>query len=197
MAERSGGRCGEQLRPGNGSDVRGPGIADVYARLHDREAAEFALKTKGDSNDSTLVAMTHFVHGRLAAEAGDVAQAIKEMEAFGAGYAPMTASNYPGYNCWIAPAEEAAGNAAKADAVLQSAGAKFVDCYRFRADILDHRGDWAGAQKAYADGIALAPDLPAAYYSWGRGAGEARGPRRRRGEAHRGESARTQLGRSH
>ena len=29
------------------------------------------------------------------------------------------------------------------------------------------RGDWPGAQKAYADAVALAPDLPAAYYSWG------------------------------
>jgi hypothetical protein len=33
--------------------------------------------------------------------------------------------------------------------------------------ILDHRGDWAGAQKSYADAVALAPDLPAGYYSWG------------------------------
>jgi tetratricopeptide (TPR) repeat protein len=42
-----------------------------------------------------------------------------------------------------------------------------VDCYRFRADILDGRGDWPGAQKAYAEAVALAPDLPAAHYSWG------------------------------
>jgi tetratricopeptide (TPR) repeat protein len=126
------------------------------------------VKTKGDSNDPSVVAITHFVHGRLAAEAGDVAQAVSEMEAFGAAFAsPFVSSNYPGYNCWIAPAEEAAGNAAKADSVLQSAGGKYVDCYRFRADILDHRGDRPGAQKAYADAVALAPDLPAAYYSWG------------------------------
>jgi tetratricopeptide (TPR) repeat protein len=45
-------------------------------------------------------------------------------------------------------------------------GRTFVDCYRFRADILDGRG-LVGAQKAYADAVALAPDLPAAYYSWG------------------------------
>ena len=50
-------------------------------------------------------------------------------------------------------------------AVPKSAGT-FIDCYRFRADILDSRGDWPGAQKAYADAVALAPDLPAAYYSW-------------------------------
>lgn len=42
-----------------------------------------------------------------------------------------------------------------------------MDCYRFRADILDGRGNWAGAQKAYAEAVALAPDLPAGYHSWG------------------------------
>jgi tetratricopeptide (TPR) repeat protein len=72
----------------------------------------------------------------------------------------------PGYHCWIARAEEAAGRPDKADAVLKTAGT-FVDCYRFRADILGGRGDWPGAQKAYADAVALAPDLPSAYYSWG------------------------------
>jgi tetratricopeptide (TPR) repeat protein len=152
---------------GTATTSGGPAIADVQARLHDPEAAELAVKTKGDSSDPSVVAITHFVHGWLAAEAGDVAQAVSEMEAFGAGFAsPFVSSNYPGYNCWIAPAEEAAGNAAKADAVLKSSGGTYVDCYRFRADILDHRGDWPAAQKAYADAVALAPDLPAAYYSW-------------------------------
>ncbi len=46
-------------------------------------------------------------------------------------------------------------------------GICLVDCQRFRGDILDHRGDWAGAQQAYAQSVALAPDLPAGYYSWG------------------------------
>jgi tetratricopeptide (TPR) repeat protein len=73
---------------------------------------------------------------------------------------------WAGFNCWVAPAEEAAGHSDKADAVLKTGGT-FVDCYRFRGDILDHRGDWSGAQKAYADAVALAPDLPAGYYSWG------------------------------
>jgi tetratricopeptide (TPR) repeat protein len=111
--------------------------------------------------------MTHFVRGRVAAEAGDIARAAAEMEAFATAYAnPTVSSNYPGYNCWIAPAEEAAGHTDKADAVLNAAGS-YVDCYRFRADILDGRGDWPDAQKAYAEAVALARDLPAAYYSWG------------------------------
>jgi tetratricopeptide (TPR) repeat protein len=146
----------------------GPSIADIQARLHDPEAADFSLKaTKEDSHDPTIAAMSHHVHGRLAADAGDAAAAVSEMEAYGAAYTnPAVSSNYPGYNCWIAPVEEAAGHPDKADAVLKTAGT-FVDCYRFRADILDGRGDWPGAQKAYAEAVALAPDLPAAHYSWG------------------------------
>jgi tetratricopeptide (TPR) repeat protein len=153
---------------GTGGFTAGPSIADIQARLHDPEAAELALKTTiQDPRDPTIGALTHFVRGRLAAEAGDAAGAATEMEAFGAAYPePAVVANYPGYNCWIAPAEEAAGHPDRADAVLKTAGT-FVDCYRFRADILDGRGDWVRAQKAYADAVALAPDLPAAYYSWG------------------------------
>jgi tetratricopeptide (TPR) repeat protein len=153
---------------GTGVTSAGPALADIYTRLHDSTAAELVLKTiKEDPNDPTIAALTHFVHGRLAADAGDTDRAASELEAFGVAFSdPVISSNYPGYQCWIAPAEEAAKHPGKADAILQSAGS-FVDCYRFRADILDSRGDWSGAQKAYADAVALAPDLPAAYYSWG------------------------------
>jgi tetratricopeptide (TPR) repeat protein len=153
---------------GTGQSSAGPTLADIYARLHDSEAAELALKTTKDAvGDLTIAAMTHFVQGRLAAEAGDASAAASEMEAFGIAYAnPAESTNNPGYNCWIAPAEEQAGHPDKADEVLRTGGA-FVDCYRFRADILSARGDWSGAQKAYAQAVALAPDLPAAYYSWG------------------------------
>jgi tetratricopeptide (TPR) repeat protein len=153
---------------GTFASAAGPIVADIQVRLHDLEAADLALKTtKDDPHDPTIGAMTHFVRGRLAAETGDPARAAMEMEAYGAAYAdPAVSSNNPGYNCWIAPAEEAARHPDKTEALLKTAGT-FVDCYRFRADILDGRGDWPGAQKAYADAVALAPDLPAAYYSWG------------------------------
>ena len=153
---------------GHAVATAGAVIAEIQARLHDPEAADLALKTiREDPHDPTIAAMAHFVRSRLAAEAGDAAKAATEMEALGHAYAdPAVSSNNPGYNCWVAPAEEAAGHPDKADAVLKTGGT-FVDCYRFRADILDGRGDWPGAQKAYAEAVALAPDLPAAYYSWG------------------------------
>jgi tetratricopeptide (TPR) repeat protein len=153
---------------GTGLTTSGPGIADIQSRLHDTEAAELAVKTMTqDPHDPNIGAMAHWVGGRLAAEDGDSARAVAEMEAFGAADAdPIVSTSNPGYNCWIAPAEEAAGHPDKADAVLKAAGT-YLDCYRFRADILDSRGDWSGAQKAYAAAVALAPDLPAGYYSWG------------------------------
>jgi tetratricopeptide (TPR) repeat protein len=155
---------------GGGTNLaaEGPAIADSETRLHDLAAAELALATtQADDSDPTIPAMTHFVRGRLAAEVDDRVTAASEMDAFAAAYRnPAVSSDYPGYNCWVAPAEEAAGHPDKADAVLKTAGT-FLDCYRFRADILDGRGDWAGAQKVYAEAVALAPDLPAGYYSWG------------------------------
>ena len=145
-----------------------PTIADIDIRLHDAADAELRVKTTPDDpNDPSVAAMTHFVRGRIAQDEGNVPVALTELEAFDTAYAnPAVWTNYPGYDCWGAPAEEAAGRPDKADQVFATAG-RFVDCYRFKADILDHRGDWAGAQKQYAAAVALAPDLPAAYYSWG------------------------------
>jgi tetratricopeptide (TPR) repeat protein len=42
-----------------------------------------------------------------------------------------------------------------------------VACRAFHADGLEHRGDHVGADAAYAQAIALAPDLPFAYHRQG------------------------------
>jgi tetratricopeptide (TPR) repeat protein len=147
------------------------GIAIVDAFLHDAADSELQLKTAPvKAADPTIAAGAHFVRGVLALEGGDAAAAVRELEMFGAAMKdPRVAFNYLGSDCWIAPAEEAAGRPAQADAAMAAVGAggHFVDCKRFHADILDHRGDWGAAQHAYAEAVALAPDLPSAYYSWG------------------------------
>ena len=157
----------ENATTGGGLPAAGPDIADVDVRLHDWRGAALHLQLESpDSPDPSIGAISHFVSGRIATAAGDPATAATEMEAFGRAYFnPIVSSGYPGYDCWIAPAEEAAGRRVQADAVLQRGG-RHVDCRRFAADILDGRGDWAGAQRAYAAAVALAPDLPSAYYSW-------------------------------
>jgi tetratricopeptide (TPR) repeat protein len=153
---------------GTGTAAQAPEIADVDVRLHEPADAELQLQTaQATASDPSVAAVSHFVHGRLAMEMGDAQRAAAEMEAFGIAFKdPVVSTNYIGYNCWIAPAEEMAGHPDKADAALK-AGGHFVDCYRFEGDILDHRGDWAGAQRAYARSVAIAPDLPAGHYSWG------------------------------
>ncbi len=144
------------------------GVAEIYARMHDDAAATLTMKTiKADPHDATIPAQQHFIRALLASDAGDWQAAAAEMTAYRTAFEnPAVSSNFPGYNCWVAPALEAAGHPDDADSVLKSAGS-YVDCYRFRADILDRRGDWRGAQKGYADAVALAPHLPAGYYSWG------------------------------
>lgn len=147
----------------------GPFAAVTQSLLHDTVAVEFTLQTlKIDTRDVAGPVMIHYARGLLAIEANDIAKAASEMDAAYASIGnPLVDGNIPTrLRCWVARAEEAAGRTDKADAVLKTAGA-FVDCYRFRGDILDGRGDWAGAQKAYADAVMLAPDLPAAYFSWG------------------------------
>ncbi len=143
-------------------------IADAQINLHDPEAARLTLQTvKDDPTNAETSVISHFEAGRLAMETGDVGTAAREMDLFIAMFTdPAVINDNIGDACFAAPATEAAGHPDKADEVLRKAG-RFVDCFRFRADILAGRGDWNGAQRAYADAVALAPDLPAAYYSWG------------------------------
>jgi predicted Zn-dependent protease len=63
---------------------------------------------------------------------------------------------------------EKTGQPAKADAALNPVGKlTVVECYRFRGDVLDLRGDWSGAQEWYAKAVKLGPSIPSGYYSWG------------------------------
>src|ERR1700704_5866545 len=94
---------------GSSSSSGAVSIADLQARLHNPQAAELALRTMRPlPNDPTIEAVSHFVRGELALEAGHSERAMTEMEAFGQPYRdPAISSNFPGFNCWIAPAEEA------------------------------------------------------------------------------------------
>jgi tetratricopeptide (TPR) repeat protein len=78
----------------------------------------------------------------------------------------------PTYLCWAAPTYEKTGQHAKADAALDAPAkylgiATFTDCYRFRADVLELRGDWRAAEAWYQKGEALGPSIPTTYYSYG------------------------------
>jgi tetratricopeptide (TPR) repeat protein len=148
--------------------VIGPVYADIHWRLHDLAAARLHLdSTQAIETEPSTQAMVHWLRAMLLMEEGQAAAAAEEMGVFVAAYAdPAVVMNNVGYQCWAGPVFEAAGRRAEADAVLAS-GPRHHDCLRFRGDVLDARGDWTGAQAAYAAAIDLAPSLPAAYYSLG------------------------------
>lgn len=142
--------------------------ADMLWRLHDLDGARLELqRIRDDDPDQVTQAGKHFVLGQLALAQGNLPLALSELRTFNGYFSdPAMAANFYSHRCWLAPVEEASGNPKRADELLESLR-PLVDCARFRADILDGRGDWDGAQAAYKKAVELAPDLPAAYYSWG------------------------------
>lgn len=152
------------------SGSEGLNVAQVDVQRHDVRAAELRLKTtRVDPESISDRALGALARGLLAAETGDFAAAAREMDVLQAAYSdPVIATNFTPAICFAPPIFEAAGQPTKADTALAAAGKRtFVDCFRFMADILDGRGDWAGAQEWYATTVRLAPSLPAGYYSWG------------------------------
>jgi tetratricopeptide (TPR) repeat protein len=145
-------------------------IAQYEAQMHDVEAATLRLNTTPvDAKYVPDVAQATFVRALLAEEKSDPKAAAQEWDAYVEAYAnPSVRTNDPHTICFAAPSYEKTGQSAKAEAVLNAVGTlTLVDCYRFRGDILDLRGDWPNAQAWYAKAVKLAPSIPSGYYSWG------------------------------
>ena len=149
-------------------------IALIDLRLHDVDGAALRVQTTPvDEKNAPDVAQAAMDRALLAEDSGDWKTAADEWNVLAAAYAnPAVSAANPSYMCVAAPDYEKTGQPAKADAALdapmKAVGiGTFVDCYRFRADVLELRGDWAGARVWYAKAVKLAPSIPSAYYSWG------------------------------
>ena len=145
-------------------------VAQYEVQMHDVEAATLRLNTTPvDAKYVPDVAQATFVRALLAEEKNDPEAAAREWDAYVEAYAnPSVRTNDPHTICFAAPSYEKTGQSAKAEAALNAVGAlTLVDCYRFRGDILDLRGDWPNAQAWYAKAVKLAPSVPSGYYSWG------------------------------
>jgi tetratricopeptide (TPR) repeat protein len=175
VAAHAGSIADMQSHSGIGTSASGSGaeiliVAQFEVQLHDVEAAALRLKTTlVDEKNLPDVAQAAFDRALLAEEVGDLKAAAREWDAYAVAYANQTIStNNPSTICYSAQAYEKTGQSAKADAALNAVGMlTFVDCYRFQGDILDLRGDWAGAQAWYSKAVKLAPSNPSGYYSWG------------------------------
>jgi tetratricopeptide (TPR) repeat protein len=145
--------------------------AQIEVLMHDVESATLRVTTTPvDEKNLHDVAFAASVRAQLAEEAGDLKAAAHEWDdAFAAAHAdPMASTATLSDTCLAAVTYQKTGQPGKSDAALNAVGKlTFVDCFRFRGDVLDLRGDWAGAQEWYAKAVKLAPSIPSGYYSWG------------------------------
>jgi tetratricopeptide (TPR) repeat protein len=145
-------------------------VAQIEVQMHDVAAAALRLKTTPiEEKNVPDVAAAANARALLAEEEGDLKAAAQEWDAFAVAYAnPVVSTSNTVNICYAAGTYEKTSQPAKADAALNAVGKlTFVDCYRFRGDLLDLRGDWVGAQAWYAKAVKLGPSIPSGYYSWG------------------------------
>lgn len=155
---------------GSGVGAANLAVAAIEVLLHDPEAAKLRLQLAViDDKNTPDVALAAFSRALLAEQVSDFAAAAKQWDIFAMAYTnPTVASNNPTLICSAALTYQRAGQPAKADAALGAVGTlTFVDCFRFRGDVLELRGDWTGAQEWYATAVKLGPSIPSGYYSWG------------------------------
>jgi tetratricopeptide (TPR) repeat protein len=146
------------------------GVAQTEAQMHDVVAASVRLKTtRIDPKNFPDVAAASFARALIAQESMDLPTAAREWDTFALAYAnPTVSTSNRSYICFSAPAYERTGQPERAEEALAAVGPlTLVDCYRFKADVFELRGNWAAAQDWYARTVNLAPSIPSGYYSWG------------------------------
>ncbi len=155
---------------GTQATVDAPFDAEALARMHDWRDADLELETTpGAKSDPFVIAQSAFVRALVALDGRDAARAVSLLHAadtIARKDTAVAAEIGTPWACWLALAETRARRGAHADADI-ARGGHFVDCYRFKGDIADMRGDWNGAQRAYAAAVSLAPSIPSSYESWG------------------------------
>jgi tetratricopeptide (TPR) repeat protein len=149
-------------------------IAQIDVQLHEVDTAQLQIKTAvWDPKSHPDVAQLLFTQALLAEEVGELAAAAKSWDEYAAEYAdPQVHIFSPSTMCWAAPTYERTLQRAKADAALAAPTmtvgiSTYLDCYRFKGDVADLRGDWAAAQQWYQKAVKLAPSFPSGYHSWG------------------------------
>jgi tetratricopeptide (TPR) repeat protein len=145
------------------NSIDGPQIADNYTYLHDPVKAEQYLAAS-DPDDSYTKAETSLLSGTGALEHGDAAAAVAPLEVLWKAWLadPNLQATFTEQPCRLALAYGLSGRLVQAEAVFKRAG-RWAYCYGVHGDVLERAGDLAGAQRVWADGIKIGPDLSPVY----------------------------------
>ena len=143
--------------------IDAPGIADAYAMMHDPDHAARYMASS-DPDDPATKAQVLLMQGYAALDRGDGAAAVPPLQSFWTAWLadPSLQSLYIDYGCLPGLAYGLAGRLAEAEAVFKRAGS-WSRCYAFHGVALEHAGDLAGAQRVWAEGLRVGPDLPFVY----------------------------------
>jgi tetratricopeptide (TPR) repeat protein len=154
---------------GAGTVIDGPIIADGYTLMHDPVlAARYIAASNPD--DPTAKAESFALQAYAALDQGDPTGAVAAMEA----YKTLWLANPPlqignaDEPCFLGLAYGLAGRMTDAEAAFKLVTLPWSRCYAFHGEVLAHAGDLVGAQRMWAEGVRLLPDLPNVYLARGR-----------------------------
>lgn len=148
---------------GSTTTIEGPQVAETYAEMHDPANATRYL-TASDPDDSVTKAEALLLEGYAALDRGDAAAAVSPLETFYKAWLadPNLQFTYQDNPCFLGLAYGLVGRMADAEPVFKKPGA-WSRCSAFQGDALAHAGDIAGAERVWAEGLKIAPDLPQVY----------------------------------
>jgi hypothetical protein len=149
--------------------IDGPVIADEYALLHDPTLAARYLAAS-DPDDPTTKAEALALQAYAALERGDAAGAITPLEAYKALWLanPPLQIGMDDEPCFLGLAYGLAGRVREAEGAFELVKTPWSRCYAFHGQVLAQAGDLDGAQRVWAEGVRLLPDLPNVYLARGR-----------------------------
>jgi tetratricopeptide (TPR) repeat protein len=148
---------------GTSVSIAGPQIADDYGLMHDQASAARWMAAS-DPQDWTTKAEALILAGYGALDRGDYAGAVAPLEAFWTAWRadPSLRRGFQDFPCFLGLADGMTGRVDEAETVFKRIG-PWSRCFAMHGDVLEHAGDLAGAERVWAQGIAVGPDLSPVY----------------------------------
>jgi len=148
---------------GASAGLAGLDVAYTYDQMHDPAQAALYVAAS-DPDDPQTKLSGSLLQAKAALARGDAASALPLLESYrtlGLSFPNTKPPNLTDL-CYLGIAYALAGRASDAEAVFSSGG-QWALCYALHGDALEHAGDVAGAQRVWAQGLTLAPDMPTIY----------------------------------